>query len=414
MPPKGHSKNSAKAQRAKARKERQLLEAQIKACQEKCVEARGYLEPTGRNAEPNFTKAKAALDAAIESYNENSFAFYLLGQWHRMQGMYEEAIESYTQALDLDPTNPQTLEWRAHCYQALHDYSHAIEDNTSIISLDPENDHAYNMRGLCVLQTNVPGLHLRSIDFQSCVHDFSTAVHLNEANYYAMANLGKVYEVQGDLDKAIECYGRVLDNSENYTYARFRRGCTALGLAERLLLRQGEEEEEEEEKGKGSGGSAPEVAPGTVKVSQSSSTQQIAGAASSMNNRVLKGPEALKEVKAEVLQQMEKQKEAQTIEKLLKLADSDFTKLLDCTTEEKKFTADVTVVLNIGICALLTKNTSRAEEYLKLVQEIVAKRPALVEAGEAPPIENADILNSVLDIRLKELQRQKDMVRSAA
>ncbi|KAG5484741.1 hypothetical protein LSCM1_06562 [Leishmania martiniquensis] len=406
MPPKGRSKSLAKAQRAKAKKERQLLEARMRLCEEKCAEVRGYLEPTGRNAEPNFIKAKAALDAAIEAYDANSLAFFMLGQWNRKQGMYEEAIESYSQALDLEPTNVQALEWRASCYQALHDYLHAIEDNTSIISLDPENDHAYNMRGLCVLQSSVPGLRLRSIDFKSCVRDFSTAVRLNEANYYAMANLGKAYEIQGHLEKAVDCYRKALESSENYTYARFRRGCTALCMAERLLLRRGEEE--------GNSESDTEAASGTNKAQGCTSTRHMTEAASSTSNRAPGGAATLKEVKAEVRQQMEEEKEARKVEELLKLADSDFSLLLDHTPEAKQLAADPAVVLSIGICALLSKNINRAEEYLRLAQDIVAKRPSLVENGEAPPLENRDTFKSVLDIRLKELQKLKDMARSAA
>lgn len=407
MPPKGQSKSSAKAQRAKAKKERQLLEARMRECHEKCAEARGYLEPTGRSAEPNFTKAKTALDAAIEAYDASSLAFFLLGQWNRMQGMYKEAIEWYSHALDLEPTNVQALEWRANTFQTLDDYLHAIEDNTSIISLDPESDHAYNMRGLCVLQSSVPGLRLRSVHFESCVRDFSAAIRLNEANYHAMANLGKAYEVQGHLEKAIEWYGKALDSSESYGYARLRRGCTALRMAERSILRR-------EEREGSSDRDAPEASADAAKAVHGSSTQHMAEAASSTNSRIPGGATTLEEVKAKVRQQIEEEEEAQKAAKLLRLADGDFNMLLDRSQEANILTADATVVLNIGICALLSKNINRAEEHLKLAQEIVAKRPGLVEEGGAPPLENMDTFNSVLAIRLNELQNLKDMARSAA
>ncbi|CAJ1018854.1 putative Tetratricopeptide repeat [Leishmania utingensis] len=405
MPPKGQSKSSAKAQKAKAKKERLLLEARMRECQEKCAEARGYLEPTGRSAEPNFTKAKTVLDAAFEAYDASSLAFFMLGQWNRMQGMYREAIESYSHALDMEPTNVQVLEWRGNCYQTLHDYVHAIEDNTSIVSLDPENDHAYNMRGLCVLQRSIPGLRLRSVDFESCVRDFSTAVRLNEANYYAMANLGKVYEVQGHLEKAIEWYGKALDSSERYAYARFRRGCAALRMAERLLLRR------EEEEGC-SDSDVPDAVAGTAKAWHDNSIKHMVEATALANSRV-PGGATREAVKTEVRQEMEQEEEAQTVARLLRLADSDFTLLLDRSPEAEKLTADPTVVLNIGICALLSKSINKAEEYLNLAQDIVVKRQDLVEDGDTPPLKHSDAFNSVLTIRLEELQKLKDMARSS-
>lgn len=412
MPPKGQGKNSAKAQKAKAKKERQLLEARMRECQEKCAEARGFLEPTGRNAEPNFTKAKAALDAAFAAYDTSSQAHFMLGQWHRMQGMYAEAVESYSHALDIEPTNVQALEWRGHCYQALRDFAHAVEDNTSIIALDPENDHAYNMRGLCVLQSSVPGLRLRSADFGSCVSDFQNAVRLNEANYYAMTNLGKAYEDQGRFEEAIECYGKALDCSENYAYARLRRGCTALRMAEQSLLRSAKATLNSDEENEAAATSASASAHASS--SRHKGTATAAAAASSLLSSQRPASEAttLQDVKAEVRQQMEEEQEARTVGLLLKQADGDFAALLDPSPEAKKLAADVTVVLNIGICALLSKNVNRAEEYLKLAQEIVAKRPELVADGEAPPIESVDTLKSVLAIRLKELHALKELSRS--
>ncbi|KPA76967.1 tetratricopeptide repeat (TPR) protein [Leptomonas pyrrhocoris] len=410
MPPKEQSKASLKAQRAKAKKEKQLLDARIKECQEKCAEAKGFLEPSGRNAQPNFTKSKAALDAAVEAYDASPYPFFLLGQWHRMQGMPTEAIESYSHALDLDPTNVQALEWRAQCYHTLHDFPHAIEDNTSIITLEPENDHAYNMRGLCVLESCVPGLRLRSADFASCVDDFNTAVRLNEANYYAMANLGKACEVQGDSDRAIECYGRALRVNEAYAYARFRRGCTALRVAESIVRNRQQEEDDEFDN----------AAPDAAEISVGSLQQSmIADATINGLERSIKvsvpqnGFALLADAKAEVRQQLEEEHSAKMSAHLLHVAESDFAALMDPNPEANKAAGDAMVALNSGICALLKRNFKKADECFKLTQEILQNRPALVEDGEAEPIENADMIKQVLAIRKRELKLEKDRMRSA-
>lgn len=410
MPPKEQSKAALKAQKAKAKKEKQLLDAKIKECEEKCEEAKGFLEPTGRNAEPNYVKAKASLDAAVDAYDASPLPFYLLGQLYRMQGMYAEAVESYSHALDVDPTSVQTLEWRGNCYQALRDYPHALEDNTSIITLDPENDHAYNMRGLCVLERCVPGLRLRSADYEACVRDFSTAIRLNEANYYAMANLGKTYEIQGDNDMAIESYGRALRVNEGYTYAKFRRGCTALRMAEAIIHRREQETEDLDDPPREAaedGAAAPprkdvDTSVGGEVASRSTKTSAPRNATA-----------LIEEAKAEVRQQFEQERETQASAHLLRVAESDFTALMDPNPDANKAAADVMVVLNIGICALLRKDVKKASEYLKLTHEIIAKRPGLVEDGEAQPIDNAEAIKQVLAIRQAELKREKDRIRSA-
>ncbi|KPI84999.1 tetratricopeptide repeat (TPR) protein [Leptomonas seymouri] len=409
MPPKESSKAPLKAQRAKAKKEKQLLDARIKESQEKCAEAKKFLEPTGRSTEPNFSKAKASLDAAIEAYDARPLPFFLLGQWYRMQGMHTEAVESYSHALDLDPTNVLALEWRAHSYQTLHDYPHAIEDNTSIITLDPENDHAFNMRGLCVLEGCVPGLRLRPLDFASCVNDFSTAIRLNEANYHAMANLGKAYEVQGESDKAIECYGRALRVNEACTYVKFRRGCASLRVAESILNCEQE------------GDGFDSVSPDSAEHSEGSLLKDASpDATTSGFGRSTKafvpqnGDALLEEAKTEVRQKFDKERAARMVAHLLQVAEEDFTALMDPNPDANKAAADVMVVLNIGICARLKKDFKKADEYFNLVQEILEKRPGLVEDGEAKPIENADTIKQVLAIRRSELKRERDRIRSAA
>ncbi|CCW63482.1 unnamed protein product [Phytomonas sp. EM1] len=226
----------------KARKERKLLEEQIKKSNEKCDEARGFLEYTGKNTESNILKAKEALDIAIELYNSNSVAFFLMGEVYLAQRQHQRALESYSRALAINPTHVASFERRAICYEHLNDTDHAIQDYTSIIDLEPNNDYAYNMRGLCILNRQVPGIILSSSCFTLCENDFKAALRLNKANYYALANLGKLYEDQGELNQALTYYTAALDVKENYTYSRFRRGCTFLQLAENMLTKLDAEE----------------------------------------------------------------------------------------------------------------------------------------------------------------------------
>ncbi|EPY29358.1 tetratricopeptide repeat (TPR) protein [Strigomonas culicis] len=254
MPPKAANKRAASKAKSKEKQEKKLMEEKMKACEEKCLEARNFLEPTGKNPEPNFVKAKVALDAAEELFTMNPTLFFLRGQWSRMQGDYKEAVEQFSHALDLDPTSALTLEARAGCYEKLDDIPLAMEDYTSMIQIDPENDHAYNMRGMCVARGRVPGLHLRSAEFKRCVDDLKTAIRLNSANYYARANLGKVYEDQEMFEDAIACYTDSLRINVDYTYAKFRRGCCYLYLSEKLLLEDGSvsDSDDKEEEAEGS------------------------------------------------------------------------------------------------------------------------------------------------------------------
>lgn len=62
---------------------------------------------------------------------------------------YEEAIEAYTEATKLDPTNPVYFSNRAAAYSSIDDHDSAIEDAKKAAELDPTFVKAYSRLG-CV------------------------------------------------------------------------------------------------------------------------------------------------------------------------------------------------------------------------------------------------------------------------
>ncbi|KEG09277.1 tetratricopeptide repeat (TPR) protein [Trypanosoma grayi] len=366
MPPRS---KSLKSRKALERKERKLLEARIKASREKCEEGQLFLEPTGRNAHPNYAKATAALEAALETYDGNADAYFLMGECLRGQDEHDKAIEYYTQCLGRDLANFRALEGRAASYMALHKWSLAFEDYSAVIQLEPENDHVYNLRGLCTLSTRVPGLRLLSVDFNHCVGDFQTALRLNEANYYAWANLGRAYEDQGMLKEALNAYSSALKVKEDYADAQVRRACLALRIVENSW---GYDEDQ------GNGVEKPK-----------------------QNGRITSGvvsiPKSVKDVEDEVRLEMDAVTQRQKEEELLNDAIRDFQALMAEATNKMKW--DPCLPLNLGSCFLLQKNLNRAEEEFKLVMEIINTRPQLVADGEAEPIPNVEAIEKVLNLK---------------
>ncbi|CBH17644.1 hypothetical protein, conserved [Trypanosoma brucei gambiense DAL972] len=363
---------SSKERRAR-RKERKLLEARIKSSHEKCDEGLSLLEPTGRNAQPNYVKAMVALEAAIEIYEENTVAYFLLGECLRGQEEYEKAIERYSQCLEKDPLNIRAMEARAASYVASSNWSSAFVDYSSIINVEPDNDHAYNHRGLCILSTRVPGLRLLSSEFNQCVNDFKTAIRLNEANYYAWANLGRAYEEQGLLKEALQAYSSALRVKEEYHYAQLRRACLALRIVESSWKYDDEES------------------------SQPAATKRCDGA-----SVVLPALKSLDDVKSEVLGELAAVDQRAYEEELLKAAIVDFQSLMAEGTDKLKY--DPWLPLNLGSCFLLQKDINRAEEEFRLTSEIINARPQLVACGEAEPIQCAESLQAVLNLRVEVLK----------
>jgi len=60
---------------------------------------------------------------------------------------YDEAIEAYTKAVKLDPTNPVYFSNRAAAYSSIDDYDSAIDDAKKAADLDPTFVKAYSRLG---------------------------------------------------------------------------------------------------------------------------------------------------------------------------------------------------------------------------------------------------------------------------
>eukprot|EP00744_Colponema_vietnamica_P010994 GILI01015485.1.p1 GENE.GILI01015485.1~~GILI01015485.1.p1 ORF type:complete len:472 (+),score=132.23 GILI01015485.1:57-1472(+) len=228
-------KDTEKAQRAREKKERKVLEAQIKSSNEKVAEAKTVLESVLKATnQPNYQKAITILDTALELHPENCEAFTYRGHARRDQLLLDEAIDDYTKAIELNANAVPAFEGRATCYELMREYDKAIQDYSTIISIHPENDHAYNMRGAALLKKRPQGLLLKQADYAAVVSDFKTALRLNENNYHARTNLGKAHSDQRNYREAVECFGAALKTNDGYRYANYRRACASIALANDL------------------------------------------------------------------------------------------------------------------------------------------------------------------------------------
>ena len=62
-------------------------------------------------------------------------------------GLYEEAIEAFNEAINLDPNIAGFYTMRGYCYSKIEKYKEALEDFTKAIELGPEDAQNYSFRG---------------------------------------------------------------------------------------------------------------------------------------------------------------------------------------------------------------------------------------------------------------------------
>jgi tetratricopeptide (TPR) repeat protein len=75
---------------------------------------------------------------------------YNKGNELRKQGLHDQAIQKYHQAIRLDPDNVKAYNNRGNAYCGLGQYQRAIQDYDKAIQLDPDDAPAYLNRGVAL------------------------------------------------------------------------------------------------------------------------------------------------------------------------------------------------------------------------------------------------------------------------
>lgn len=156
-------------------------------------------------------------DRAMESYdnairlNPTYFqAYNNRGNIFEKKGSLDQAISDYTKALVINPGYAQAYLNRAAAYAARGEADKAISDYTTAIGLWPENAYAYFSRGNCYFATG---------DFDQAIADYTTTVQIEPGRAQAYHNRGFVYAAKQDYDQAITDYNRAIENDSGYAIA---------------------------------------------------------------------------------------------------------------------------------------------------------------------------------------------------
>ncbi|MDE6202675.1 MAG: tetratricopeptide repeat protein [Lachnospiraceae bacterium] len=175
---------------------------------------------------------------AIDSLNEQLLkdtekeqspeAFYQKGNVYRRLEKYEEAINAYTKAIELNPEYSAAYNSCGLTYNKLGRYAEAINDFTKAILINPKYATAYNNRGFA---------HKAIGEYAEAIADYEKAIELNPKYSIAYNNLGAAYNNLEEYVKAITYLDKSLELNPEYALAYNNRGFsyTALGEYEKAI-----------------------------------------------------------------------------------------------------------------------------------------------------------------------------------
>lgn len=86
---------------------------------------------------------------------------------------YDEALNDYSEAININENNPNVYMYRGFLYYQTNEYEQALNDFNRVIEIDPENPFAYYNRGM---------VHLKQQNEDSACEDFHKACELGNNN----------------------------------------------------------------------------------------------------------------------------------------------------------------------------------------------------------------------------------------
>jgi tetratricopeptide (TPR) repeat protein len=140
-------------------------------------------------------------------------------------GEIQQALERYTQAVHVNPSNTRALLARAYVQidSRVMNWPDAIADATEVIRLDPKNVEAFEVRAAAA--------H-RAGDYRRAIEDATEAIRLDPARATGYAHRGASYRAIGEWKHALVDLNETLTRTPNASWSLFDRAMTHFSLGD--------------------------------------------------------------------------------------------------------------------------------------------------------------------------------------
>jgi tetratricopeptide (TPR) repeat protein len=134
--------------------------------------------------------------------NDNDFQFRSNRDYDSyIPGLYQEAIDGYSEAITLAPDDPEAYEKNGDLFFNSGQYEQALHTYNRLIKSHPHNMNAYYNRGLVYAEL---GEHGRAVE------DYTNAIVRDPGFGAAYTNRGISYARLGKYEQAIDDYGEAI------------------------------------------------------------------------------------------------------------------------------------------------------------------------------------------------------------
>jgi len=155
-----------------------------------------------------FFLTPPAYPSTTSSLQMTGTDFFKLGVEKMLSGEYQNAIQDFTQALQLKSNSVAAYNNRCLAYLQIQDYQNAIADCNQAIEKASNNTEAYLNRGLA---------HYRQGDYSDAIADNNQVLSLKPYDFRAYYNRGLANAMLGNHQQAIADYNLALSQISQYS-----------------------------------------------------------------------------------------------------------------------------------------------------------------------------------------------------
>jgi uncharacterized protein len=152
------------------------------------------------------------LDGKIQLYE---------GQLLISEKKYEEALESFNQAIDINPKDDMALSNKGIALINLGKNEEALESFNQAIDINPKNDAALTRKGIALKNLG---------KFENALESFIQALDINPKNEIALSRKGIALIILGKNEDALESFNQVLEINPKNDAALTRKGIALIIL----------------------------------------------------------------------------------------------------------------------------------------------------------------------------------------
>jgi tetratricopeptide (TPR) repeat protein len=143
--------------------------------------------------EKDSEKFHRILIEAVGKYPKNKEVHFLLGQSYSLKEMYEQAVEEYSRALNLDPNFPNALNMAGYSYMCLRAYEKAVEYLKRYAAALPGSPNPIDSLAEC---------YFRMGKLDEAKESYEKALAIKPDYYMSMDILGYIYALKEDYSEA--------------------------------------------------------------------------------------------------------------------------------------------------------------------------------------------------------------------